>query len=80
MEINTINRNDLDGILTIQQGGTGQSSAGIATVGSFWMRLQVIDDALVIGDDGSGNSVLATGAVKNIAPAGLQLVIAGDSE
>lgn len=80
MEINTINRNDLDGILTIQQGGTGQSSAGIATVGSLLDEAsQVIDDALVIGDDGSGNSVLATGAVKNIAPAGLQLVIAGDS-
>ena len=58
MEINTINRNDLDGILTIQQGGTGQSSAGIATVGSLLDEAsQVIDDALVIGDDGSGNSV-----------------------
>jgi|TARA_R100000479_G_scaffold68576_1_gene32771 hypothetical protein len=80
LTINTIDRNNLSGVLDINNGGTGASVEGVATVGALLDEAnQQIGDALVIQDDGSGNSVLATGPAVNIAPAGLQLVIAGDS-
>ena len=90
LTINTIDLGGLAGqidlttqvsnVLGIGEGGTGASVEGVATVGALLDEAnQQIGDALVIQDDGSGNSVLATGPAVNIAPAGLQLVIAGDS-
>ena len=70
----------LAGTLVIGSGGTGATSAGVATLGALLDEgSQVIGDSLVIEDDGAGNSVLATGAAVNIAPAGFQYVIQGDS-
>ena len=80
LTIDTIDRNSLAGTLAIGSGGTGQSSAGVSTVGALLDEAsQVIGDSLIIEDDGAGNSVLGTGAAVNIAPAGFQYVIQGDS-
>ena len=80
LTIDTIDRNSLAGTLVIGSGGTGATSAGVATLGALLDEgSQVIGDSLVIEDDGAGNSVLATGAAVNIAQAGFQYVIHCDS-
>ena len=78
LEINTINRNDLDGTLAIASGGTGATTAGVSTVGALIDETsQVIGDSVVIQDDGSGNSVLATGSAVNLKPPKCQVTING---
>ena len=78
--INDIDRNALQGTLAIGSGGTNATSAGVSTVGALLDEAsQVIGDSLVIQDDGSGNSILATGDAVNVNPPALQLKISGTS-
>ena len=78
MEINTINRNELDGTLAIASGGTGSTSAGVSNVGALIDEAsQVIGDVVCIQDDGAGNSVLATGDAVNLKPPKCVVTISG---
>ena len=80
LTISDVPINALDGTLTIGNGGTGATSAGVSTVGALLDEgSQVIGDSLIIEDDGVGNSVLGTGAAVSIRPPACQLVIAGTS-
>ncbi|WP_293317926.1 hypothetical protein [Phenylobacterium sp.] len=70
--------NSLAGTAAIATGGTGTSVAGVANVGGLLDEAsQVIDDVLVIQDDGAGNSVLAVGGAVNITPKKCQITISG---
>ncbi|QDP66264.1 MAG: hypothetical protein Unbinned805contig1001_35 [Prokaryotic dsDNA virus sp.] len=72
--IGNIGVDDLSGKLSIGKGGTGSSVAGVSNVGGLLDEAnQVIDDSLIIADDGLGNSVLSTGASVNIKPPQCQL-------
>ena len=80
ISVGSFNRNDFGGILNIAEGGTGKSNPSVSLVGGLLDEAsQVVGDNLVIQDDGSGNSVLATGQATNIAPHGIQLVIGSES-
>ena len=80
MSISSMSLDNFAGPLSIAKGGTGGTSAGVSLVGGLLDESsQVIGDNLIIADNGAGNSVLATGSAVNIAPAGLQLVIQGDT-